>query len=105
MIRCTIGVMAYNEAQNIRHALHALLAQELQTVEVVEILVMASGCTDDTVELASAGLATASRGSAAAQHFRYVMMGSLPPPASGRMAGMRKPSRAAVSPWRRRSHS
>lgn len=54
MIRCTIGVMAYNEAQNIRHALHALLAQELQTVEVVEILVMASGCTDDTVELASA---------------------------------------------------
>ncbi len=53
MIRCTIGVMAYNEAQNIQHALNALLAQELCTVEIVEILVMASGCTDRTVEIAS----------------------------------------------------
>jgi biofilm PGA synthesis N-glycosyltransferase PgaC len=52
MIPCTVGLMAYNEALNIRHALHALLVQELQQVEVVEILVMASGCTDDTVELA-----------------------------------------------------
>lgn len=54
MIRCTIGVMAYNEAQNIQHALNAVLAQELATVDIVEILVMASGCTDDTVPIASA---------------------------------------------------
>lgn len=54
MIRCTIGVMAYNEAQNIQHALNALLAQELSTVDIVEILVMASGCTDNTVAIASA---------------------------------------------------
>lgn len=54
MIRCTIGVMAYNEAQNVQHALNALLAQELSTVDIVEILVMASGCTDNTVEIASA---------------------------------------------------
>jgi glycosyltransferase involved in cell wall biosynthesis len=54
MIRCTVGLMAHNEAQNIQHALHALLAQELKNVEVLEILVIASGCTDNTVELAQA---------------------------------------------------
>lgn len=32
MIRCTVGVMAYNEAQNIQHSLHALLSQELLDV-------------------------------------------------------------------------
>lgn len=52
MIRCTVGVMAYNEAQNIQHALHALLAQELLDVSICEIIVMASGCTDGTEEIA-----------------------------------------------------
>ena len=52
MIRCTIGVFAHNEAHNVRRALHALLAQQLQTVTITEIVVIASGCTDGTVELA-----------------------------------------------------
>lgn len=52
MIRCTIGVFAHNEAHNVRPALQAILAQELRTVSIVEIIVVASGCTDNTVELA-----------------------------------------------------
>jgi poly-beta-1,6-N-acetyl-D-glucosamine synthase len=52
MIRCTVGVFAHNEVHNVRRALHALLAQQLQTVTIVEIIVIASGCTDGTVELA-----------------------------------------------------
>lgn len=52
MIRCTVGVFAHNEAANVRRTLHALLAQQLVTVEMTEIIVVASGCTDGTVELA-----------------------------------------------------
>jgi poly-beta-1,6-N-acetyl-D-glucosamine synthase len=52
MIRCTVGVFAHNEAQNVRRALYALLAQQLHEVEIVEIIVIASGCTDGTVEVA-----------------------------------------------------
>jgi poly-beta-1,6-N-acetyl-D-glucosamine synthase len=52
MIRCTIGVMAYNEERNIAQVLHALLNQSLYTCQVVEIIVVASGCTDRTVAFA-----------------------------------------------------
>jgi cellulose synthase/poly-beta-1,6-N-acetylglucosamine synthase-like glycosyltransferase len=52
MIRCTVGVLAHNEAHNIVRALHALLAQEMQEHAIDEIIVIASGCTDATVELA-----------------------------------------------------
>ena len=52
MISCTVGVFAHNEAQNVRRTLHAVLSQQLQTVEVKEVIVMASGCTDSTVEFA-----------------------------------------------------
>ncbi len=52
MIRCTVGVFAHNEAQNVRRTLLALLAQQLDKVEMVEVIVIASGCTDATVELA-----------------------------------------------------
>ena len=52
MIRCTVGVFAYNEAHNVRRTLHALLSQQLDQVELAEIIVIASGCTDGTVELA-----------------------------------------------------
>ncbi len=54
MIHCTIGVMAYNEEHNIVQILHALLNQNLETASVLEIIVVASGCTDRTVELAQA---------------------------------------------------
>jgi cellulose synthase/poly-beta-1,6-N-acetylglucosamine synthase-like glycosyltransferase len=53
VIRCTIGVLAHNEAHNVLRTLNALLAQRLQQIEVVEIIVIASGCTDGTAELAS----------------------------------------------------
>lgn len=54
MIRCTVGVMAYNEERNISQALYALLEQRTSTCRIVEIVVVASGCTDRTVELAQA---------------------------------------------------
>ncbi|HMQ29567.1 MAG TPA: glycosyltransferase [Chloroflexaceae bacterium] len=51
-IRCTIGVLAYNEERNIVQVLRSLVAQRLYACEVDEILVIASGCTDRTVPLA-----------------------------------------------------
>lgn len=53
MIRCTIGVLAYNEVHNVLRTLNALLVQRLEQIEVVEIIVIASGCTDGTAELAA----------------------------------------------------
>lgn len=47
-LRCSIGVTAHNEEANIGRLLDALLAQELATVVVSEIVVVASGCTDGT---------------------------------------------------------
>ena len=40
--------MAFNEAANIGSLLKALLEQRLEKVRVAEIVVVASGCTDDT---------------------------------------------------------
>ncbi len=48
-IRCSVGIAAYNDEANIGKLLAALLAQRLNTVEVTEIIVVASGCTDCTV--------------------------------------------------------
>ncbi len=52
MIRCTIGMMAHNEERNVVPALCALLDQQLDGCTIDEIIVIASGCTDRTVELA-----------------------------------------------------
>jgi poly-beta-1,6-N-acetyl-D-glucosamine synthase len=54
MIECTVGVMAYNEAANIGRLLDALLAQRLDRVAIRRIVVVASGCTDDTVPVVRA---------------------------------------------------
>lgn len=54
MIRCTIGVMAYNEEGSIVPVLKALLAQRTELCAIEEIIVVASGCTDRTVERAEA---------------------------------------------------
>ncbi len=48
----SILVPAHNEASNIAAVLRSLLAQETQHARIVEIVVVASGCTDDTAELA-----------------------------------------------------
>ena len=48
----SIVVPAHNEAANIRRLLTALLEQETRVARIVEIVVVASGCTDDTAEVA-----------------------------------------------------
>lgn len=50
-IRCSVGIAAYNDEMNIGKLLSAMLAQELKTVEITEIIVVASGCTDRTVPI------------------------------------------------------
>jgi len=50
-LRCSVGVTAYNEEANIGRLLAALLDQHLHEVEVAEIIVVASGCTDNTVPI------------------------------------------------------
>ncbi len=50
-IRCSVGITAHNEEANIGKLLAAMRAQELETVEITEIIVVASGCTDRTVEI------------------------------------------------------
>ncbi len=50
-ITCSVGVTAYNEEQNIGPLLDALLNQHLHQVEIAEIIVVASACTDRTVPI------------------------------------------------------
>lgn len=50
-MRVSVGVMAYNEQANMRQILSALLSQRLVNTELVEIIVVASGCTDQTCEI------------------------------------------------------
>jgi len=50
-LRCSVGVTAYNEENNIGSLLDALLQQHLHEVEISEIIVVASGCTDNTVPI------------------------------------------------------
>ena len=48
---CSVGVTAYNEEANIGRLLDALLDQHLRHVVISEIIVVASGCTDNTVPI------------------------------------------------------
>lgn len=50
-LSCSIGVTAYNEEENIGALLAALLDQHLHIVEIAEIIVVASACTDRTVPI------------------------------------------------------
>jgi biofilm PGA synthesis N-glycosyltransferase PgaC len=50
-ISCTVGLPAYNEAENIGNLLKVLLAQKLRTVSLAQIIVVASGCTDGTEDI------------------------------------------------------
>jgi biofilm PGA synthesis N-glycosyltransferase PgaC len=47
-IACSMGIMAHNEEANIGRLLEALVTQRLQQVSLSEIVVVASGCTDNT---------------------------------------------------------
>ena len=48
---CSIGVMAYNEEANIKHLLKSLLNQRIVSCKISEIIIVASGCTDNTVPI------------------------------------------------------
>jgi poly-beta-1,6-N-acetyl-D-glucosamine synthase len=50
-IRCSVGVTAHNEEANIGKLLERLVSQELREVAITEIIVVASGCTDRTVDI------------------------------------------------------
>ena len=50
-VRCSVGITAYNEEANIAKLLTAMIAQELDKVSITEIIVVASGCTDNTVSI------------------------------------------------------
>jgi len=48
VLRCSVGITAYNDAANICRLLQALLEQQLHEVAISEIIVVASACTDST---------------------------------------------------------
>ncbi|CAN5924431.1 hypothetical protein BH11MYX4_BH11MYX4_36880 [soil metagenome] len=48
----SILVPAHNEARNIEPLLESLLAQQTEEARIIEVVVVASGCTDDTAPLA-----------------------------------------------------
>ncbi len=50
-VKCSVGITAYNEEANIGRLLQAMIDQRLFEVEITEILVVASGCTDRTEEI------------------------------------------------------
>ncbi len=50
-LSCSIGVIAYNEAGNIVKLLQAICGQQLMQVEIAEIIVVSSACTDGMDDL------------------------------------------------------
>ncbi len=60
-LRCSVGITAYNEEANIRRLLDALLAQHLRDVDITEIIVVASACTDNTVPIVESYVAAEPR--------------------------------------------
>jgi len=53
-LSCSVGLFAHNEEANIGFCISAVLAQRLDRVRITEIVVVASGCTDRTTEIAAA---------------------------------------------------
>ena len=47
-LKCSIGIIVFNEEANIGKLLDALLSQELHQVQIKEIIVVSSACTDGT---------------------------------------------------------
>jgi glycosyltransferase involved in cell wall biosynthesis len=50
-IKCSVGITAHNDEPNMAKILNAMLDQRLHTVEITEIIVVASGCTDRTEDI------------------------------------------------------
>src|SRR5579863_3836534 len=53
-LRCSVGIMPYNEEANIVNAIRTILRQQCTSAEIAELIVVASGCTDRTAELVRA---------------------------------------------------
>ncbi len=51
MVTCSVGITAHNEEANIAQILEAMLKQRLHTVIITDIIVVASGCTDRTIDI------------------------------------------------------
>ena len=51
MLNLSLGIMAYNEEANIGRLLHALLSQRLTRAILKEIIVVASGSSDKTINI------------------------------------------------------
>ena len=51
MMKVSIAVPAFNEGRNIGHLIDSLRAQRTRRAQIVEIVVIASGCTDDTAAI------------------------------------------------------
>lgn len=50
-IKCSVGITAHNEEANIAQILEAMMTQRLYLVDITEIIVVASGCTDRTEDI------------------------------------------------------
>src|SRR2546430_11500608 len=50
-LACSVGIMAHNEAANIATAIETILHQHLTIGHVAELIVVASGCRDQTVPI------------------------------------------------------
>ena len=61
MFALSMGIMAYNEESNIDRLLQAISEQIIPGASLIEIIVVASGCTDRTEELTRAAAASDSR--------------------------------------------
>ncbi len=46
---CSVGIMAHNEEANISRTIRAVLEQQGPSMHIKEVIVIASGCTDNTV--------------------------------------------------------
>ncbi len=51
-MKCSVGIFAYNEEENIGKLLEAMLNQKLNEVEIEEIFVFCEGSTDNTPSIA-----------------------------------------------------
>jgi len=60
-IKCSVGITAHNEEANIAQILEAMLNQRLHMAEIAEIIVVASGCTDHTIDIVQEYMALDSR--------------------------------------------
>lgn len=69
-LRISVAVTAYNEERNVGHLLDSILTQKTDLGRIVEVVVVASGCTDRTHEIVLAKAAQDPRVRLVVQHAR-----------------------------------